>query len=314
MQAHATIQSIIEKVNNWGHWGADDELGTLNYITPEKRVRASQVVRKGVTFSLSLPFDRFGPQPPMDVRLNPQHIMLTSGSDLLAGTQPKQKGGYGYADDMVIMALQASTHWNALAHMFYDYHMYNNRHCSLVSSEGAAKNGIAVAASPIVSRAILLDFPRSFGVPWLPEDHAITIQEIERTLSRQGVAVEPGDILLFRTGHMNRFLESGDWNEYIYTNAPGPGLETLPWLHEHQVAAVASDTWGFEAVPSKTPLWLPIHAIGIVYMGLMLGENFLLEDWANDCAADGVYEAYICAGPIPFSRAVGAPVNPIVIK
>jgi kynurenine formamidase len=126
--------------------------------------------------------------------------------------------------------------------------------------------------------------------------------------------VEPGDILLFRTGHLTRFLASGDWSEYTYTNAPGPSLQVLPWLHENQVAAVASDTWGFEAVPSKTPLWLPIHAVGIVYMGLMLGENFLLDEWAADCAADGVYEAFICAGPIPFSRAVGAPVNPIVVK
>lgn len=314
MQAQATIQSIIAKVNNWGRWGDDDELGTLNYITPDKRVRASQLIQRGMTFSLSLQFERFGLQPPMDRRLNPQHFMLTSGSDLLAGTQAGQKGGYGYADDMITMALQAATHWNALAHMFHDYHMYNHRHCSLVSSVGAAKNSITVAAAPIVSRAVLLDFPRMLDMPWLPEDHAITVAEIEETLLQQGVNVEPGDILLFRTGHMARFLVDGDWNEYTYTNAPGPCLEVLPWLHEHQVAAVASDTWAFEAVPSKTPLWLPIHAVGIVYMGLMLGENFLLDEWAEDCAADKVYEALICAGPIPFSHAVGAPVNPIVVK
>src|SRR5258706_2233661 len=120
MQAHVTIQSIIEQVNNWGRWGPDDELGTLNYITPEKRIAASQLVRRGATFSLSLPLDRSGLQPPMDLRLNPQHIMLTSGSDLLAGTQAGQKDGYGYADDMIIMALQAATHWNALSHMFHN--------------------------------------------------------------------------------------------------------------------------------------------------------------------------------------------------
>jgi hypothetical protein len=89
-------------------------------------------------------------------------------------TQPGQKGGHGYADDMIIMALQAATHWNALSHMFYDYHMYNHRHCSLVNSVGAMKNSIAVAAASIVSRAIPLDFPRTLEVPWLLEDHAIT--------------------------------------------------------------------------------------------------------------------------------------------
>jgi hypothetical protein len=159
LHTHPTIQTVIEKVNNWGRWGTDDELGTLNYITQHKRVHASDLVHRGATFSLSLPFDRFGLQPPMNPRLNPQHIMLTSGSDLLAGTQPAQKGGYGYADDMIIMALQAATHWNALSHMFYDYHMYNNRSCRLVSSEGAEKNSIAITSAHIVSRAILLDFP-----------------------------------------------------------------------------------------------------------------------------------------------------------
>ncbi|HEY4384866.1 MAG TPA: cyclase family protein [Ktedonobacteraceae bacterium] len=314
MQEHASLQTVIKKVNNWGRWGSEDELGTLNYITPEKRTHATQTVQRGVTFSLSLPFDRFGLQPPNDRRLNPQHIMLTSGSDLLAGTQGGQKGGFGYADDMIIMALQASTHWNALAHMFHDYYMYNHRHCSLVNAEGAQKNSIVVAATPLVSRSVLLDFPRALGIPALPEDHAITVQEIEQTLMYQNVSVESGDILLFRTGHMARFLESGSWNEYIYTNAPGPSFDVLPWLHEHQVAAVASDTWAFEAIPSKTPLWLPIHAIGMVYMGLLIGENFLLDDLARDCADDKKYEALICAAPIPFSRAVGAPVNPIVVK
>jgi len=314
VRAHITIQAVVEKVNNWGRWGPDDELGTLNYITQEKRVDAARLVRRGTTFSLSLPFDRYGLQPPMDRRLNPQHIMLTSGSDLLAGTQPGQKKGYGYADDMIIMALQAATHWNALAHMFYDYHMYNNRHCSLVNAEGATKNSIVAAANSIVSRAVLLDFPRMLGIPWLPEDHHITIDEIESTLSLQHVEVGPGDILLFRTGHMTKFLSCGEWNEYTYTNAPGPYLEVLPWLHERQIAAVASDTWAFEVVPSKTPLRLPIHAVGIVYMGLMIGENFLLDEWASDCVRDGIYDAFICAGPIPFSRAVGAPVNPLVTK
>lgn len=314
VQEHNSIQMVIEKVSNWGFWGAEDELGTLNYITPEKRVQATRAVRSGITFSLSLPFDRFGLQPPNDRRLNPQHIMITSGSDLLAGTQGGQKGGFGYADDMIIMALQASTHWNALSHMFHDYYMYNRRHCSLVNAEGALKNSITAAAEPLVSRCVLLDFPRALNIPALPEDHSITVEEIEQTLAYQKVVVESGDILLFRTGHMARFLESENWNQYTYTNAPGPCLDVLPWLHEHQVAAVASDTWAFEAVPSKTSLWLPVHAVGIVYMGLLIGENFLLEDLASACAADKVYEALICAAPIPFSRAVGAPVNPIVVR
>jgi hypothetical protein len=98
------------------------------------------------------------------------------------------------------------------------------------------------------------------------------------------------------------------------SNAFLPAVHIALFMIIMALQAVASDTWAFEAVPSKTPLWLPVHAVGIVYMGLMLGENFLLDEWAADCAGDGVYEAFICAGPIPFSRAVGAPVNPMVVK
>src|SRR5260370_26267710 len=115
--------------------------------------------------------------------------------------------------------------------MSHDCRTDNNRHCSLVNSEGAVKNSIAVAAAPIVSRAILLDFPRALDIPWFPEDHAITIKEIEDTLPRQGVHIEPGDILLFGTGHLTRFLASRDWIHYTYTNSPTHALEVPPWVH-----------------------------------------------------------------------------------
>lgn len=308
------LDDVIEKVNNWGRFGIDDELGTLNYVTDEKRKTAAGLIRKGKTFSLAIPFDRYGPQPPRDRRLNPQHIMLASGADVQSQSQPGSKAGYGYADDMVIMALQSATHWNALAHMFHGFRMYNDRPCTLVSSEGAAKNSIAVVQDKVVSRAVLLDFPRALGLPYLPEDFRIGVDEIETTLTAQNIELEPGDILLFRTGYLSHTELSGGWEHYTYTNEPGPGIEVLPFLHEHQIAAVASDTWAFEVVPSGTSLWLPVHAIGIVYMGLLMGENFYLDEWARDCANDGVYDAFFCAPPIPFSRAVGSPVNPIVIK
>lgn len=314
MISEVELERLMAEVSNWGRWGPDDEKGTVNFITPEKRLRAAAAIRSGKTFSLSLPFHGYGPQPPEDRRLNPQHIMLESGTDLLAGVQPGQKKGYGYADDMVIMALQCATHWDGLSHVFYDYKMYNDRSCALVNATGAQKNSITAVADAIVTRAVLLDFPRALGLPWLPPDHRITVAEIEATIGREGVRIEPGDILCFRTGHMYHAHEAGGWDHYTYTNEPGPGVEVLPWLHAHDIAGVASDTWGFEVVPSGSPLWLPFHAVGIVAMGLLIGENFFLDEWARDSAEDGIYEAFLAATPIPFSRAVGAPVHPVVIK
>jgi kynurenine formamidase len=308
------IDGLIRHLSNWGRWGPDDELGTVNYITPAKRIEAAGLVRRGEVFSLAIPFDSSGPQPPGDRRLNPHHVMLQTGTDIVCGVQPNQVGGWGYADDMITMALQSATQWDSLAHQFYDYKMYNDRDCTLVSASGAEKNGIAVLSSSLVTRGVLLDLPRALDVEWLPLDHKITVAEIEKTLERQHTEVRSGDILLFRTGNMFRARQNGGWDQYTYTDEPGPGMDVLPWLHEHQVAGVASDTWAFEAIPSGASIWLPIHAVGIVHMGLLIGEIFHLDDLAADCARDGVYDFLFSAPPLPFTRAVGSPVNPMAVK
>jgi kynurenine formamidase len=148
----------------------------------------------------------------------------------------------------------------------------------------------------------------------LPTDHMINPDELERVITIEHVDIRRGDILLIRTGHMSRFLRSGNWAGFTYADEPGPGLECLPWFHERSVAGVASDTWAFEAIPSRTSIWLPVHAAGIVHMGLLIGEIFALDKLARDCASDGVYECAISAAPLPFTGAVGSPVNPIALK
>jgi kynurenine formamidase len=240
--------------------------------------------------------------------------MLQTGTDLRAGVQRNSVDGWGYADDCVEMALQAATHWDALSHAFYDYKMYNDRDCTLVGIEGAQRNSISAIASHVLTRGVLLDVPRALGLAELPRDHMITPAELERTLEAERVELRSGDALLLRTGHMAAIRRSETWEGFTYADEPGPGLSCLPWFHEHQVAAVATDTWAFEAIPSKTSIWLPVHAAGIVHMGLLIGEIFALDALAKDCAADGVYEFLFSAAPLPFTGAVGSPVNPIAVK
>ncbi len=312
----AQLDTLIRQVSNWGRWGQEDERGTVNLITPERRRHAASLVRKGAVFSLAIPFDLAGvPQLPITRRVNPHLWMLQTGTDLRAGIQGGAVDGWGYADEIFAMGTHAATHWDGLAHTFYDYKMYNDRDCTMVSVTGAARNGIAKVSGEIVARGVLLDFPRVLDVDWLELDHRISVSEIERAFEAGHVEPMAGDILVMRTGNMQRARRDGGWEDYAGTDEPGFGIEVLPWLHEHDVAGVAIDNWGFEALPSGHPtIWLPVHAVGIVHMGLLLGENFRLDELAEDCAADGVYEFLLTGLPLPLTGAVAGPVHPAAVK
>src|SRR5512140_2264102 len=305
---------MIARVSNWGRWGADDELGTVNLIAPAKRQQAAALVRRGVVFSLGLEFNSGGPYAAGDRRLNPHLGMLQTGTDIAANVQIGAIDGWGYADDMVTMALQCATHWDALGHAFYDYRMYNDRDCRLVDINGAAANSIVPVSTRLVSRGVLLDIPRALGVEYLDLDHHVTIAELDLAAEREHVAVEEGDIVLLRTGNLGRARRGGGWDRYTYTDEPGIGLDELAWVHEKRIAGMAADTWALEVRPSGTSIMRPVHAVGSVHQGLSVGENFVLDELAADCAADGVYEFLISAAPLPVTRSVSGPVHPLVIK
>src|SRR5262249_13176138 len=124
-----------------------------------------------------------------------------------------------------------------------------------------------------------------------------------------------GDALIVRTGMIRMCRDKGAWGDYAGGPAPGLSLHAAEWVHRHQVAAIATDTWGMEVQPSEIPnTYQPLHQVFIVNMGLTIGEIFDLDDLADDCAADGVYEFFFVAPPLPVTGAVGSPVNPLAIK
>jgi hypothetical protein len=219
------LDAIIRRVSNWGRWGPEDEIGTINLISERKRVEAAHVVRTGRVFSLALPLDLDGPDSGPPRRLKAHHTMLQTGSDLRAGVQPEGIGGWGYADDMVSMALHNATHWDSLAHIFDDYKMYNDRDCELVGANGAERNDIAKLSGRVVTRGVLADIPRLLGVDHLPLQHRVTVAELERALELGRAEARSGDVLLLRTGNMRRARRNGGWDDYVFSDEPGPRHE-----------------------------------------------------------------------------------------
>jgi kynurenine formamidase len=112
---------------------------------------------------------------------------------------------------------------------------------------------------------------------------------------------------------MARCIEQG-WGTYAAGRAPGLSFQTIPWTASRGVAAIAADTWGVEVRPNELPdSFQPMHIVTVVYMGLLLGEMFQLEQLADACAAEGVYEMFISAPPLPFTGSAGAPPGPVAV-
>ena len=310
-----TVREWGELYSNWGRWGDDDERGTLNFITPERVLAACALPRRGLVISCALPFDAKGPQSGLGGRHNPIHRMLATGSDALAGAQDFLPGGFNYADDAITMPLQCGTQWDALAHVFYDGRMYGGRDVRFVTSNGARANSIDRIANGVVARGVLLDLPRLTKQHWLEDGTRILPGHLDACAEAQGVAIEPGDVLLVRTGMLTRCLEQKSWKGYCGGPAPGLSVHCARWLYERELAAVATDTWGVEVIPNETQdCFQPLHMISLRNTGLLFGEIFHLDALADACAEDGRYAFLFCAPPLPITGAVGSPINPLAIK
>jgi kynurenine formamidase len=312
-----TVREWGERYSNWGRWGADDQRGTLNFITRERVLAACTLPRSGHVISCALPFDANGPQTgePGSGRHNPVHTMLADSDDVLAGKQDLLPGGFRYADDAVTMPLQCGTQWDALAHVFYDGKMYNDRDIRLVTNSGARANSIDQVKNGVIGRGVLLDVARYARLPWLDDGTRITPSDLDFCAESFGVTIERGDVVLVRTGMMARCLAQKSWQGYCGGPAPGLSVRCARWIYEREIAALATDTWGVEVRPNETPdCFQPLHMISLRNTGLLLGEIFALDELADACAEDGNYSFLFVGPPLPITGAVGSPVNPLAIK
>ncbi|MCX4533449.1 cyclase family protein [Streptomyces sp. NBC_00841] len=307
MSLPAEFHEIAKRVNNWGRWGADDEIGTLNLITDAVVRDAAATVRTGQRIPLALPLQQDGVQSGLiPGRVNPLHAMVQINQELFG------PGTVATSDDVVTLGLQAATHWDALTHASHSGKIYNGRPATTVTAHGGAEFSGIDKPPHLVSRGVLLDVARAHGVDRLPGDHAVTPEDLDAAEEFAGIRVRAGDIVLVRTGQVQVYL-AGDKHAYAYPS-PGLSIRTPEWFHARDVAAVANDTLTFEIFPAEIEdLWLGVHALDLVEMGMLQGQNWNLETLSTACAEERRYGFLLSAMPEPFVGATGTPVAPVAL-
>ncbi len=299
--------------NNWGRWGDQDQRGTANFITPDVVSAAAGLIRSGKSISLAVPLDSTGPVHP--TRPNVVHFFGYSGADWTVGTElGRVAPGFQGADDYIFMPLQGSTQWDGLAHIFSSDAMYNGFWMGNVEGvAGAKKCAISNLKDSLTSRGVLLDLPKYLGVERCEPGVPITAAQLDGCAQAQGVEVRTGDILTIRTGHVPWFYSLTDKSEFWGAGAPGLGADTVAWIHEKEIAALAVDNVAVEVEPAEEGGVYPLHARLIRDLGLTLGEIWWLEELAAECAREGRYEFFLTASPLNITGGAGTPVNPTAI-
>jgi kynurenine formamidase len=296
-------------VHNWARWGETDQRGTANLLTPERVAAAASLVRTGKRFSLALPI---GGVATPGYRSDPLHLFESTTGDKVLGEQ-----GLQYSDDYLVMNLQATTQIDALSHFGAGARLYNGYWAGVVTSHSGAKRlGIHHHADGIVGRGVVLDVARNEGSDRLPPRFAIGPEQLDATASAQGVEVGAGDIVMVRTGWLGWWMDQAAGGERPgFGDLPGVSPTCVPWLAERDVGFLATDTLAVEVVPPEEGMPpMALHVAALRDLGLLLGELFDLDALAEDCAADGVYECFVVAAPLPVVNGVGSPLNPIAIK
>jgi kynurenine formamidase len=322
----SAFTDLARRVSNWGRWGADDQLGTLNFIDAAARLRGVASVHEGNALPLGLPMSEAeGIQMGfIEGRVNPTRSMICVNNPLSPDPE-----WIASSEDVVTFAMQCATHWDGLAHVSYGAgpdggKLYNGYPASSVTEAGTTKLGIHLIGS-LVSRGLLLDVARAKGLEILDGGYPITPDDLDAACELGNLTVEPGDVLLVRTGQAAHLALPGrpglagappkrDLIAYTWP-APGLTLATTEWFHAKDVAAVATDTMVLEVYPCEDKnLYLPVHLIHLVEMGMIQGQNWFLDELADACAADGRYEFLLDATPLPFTNGLGSPVNPVALR
>ena len=286
-----TIDRWLVELSNKGRWGANDERGTLNLITPQVTAQAASLVRKGISVSLSHDYVK---QAGPGVTSPWEHEMRISESPFVSDRYS------------VVYHGGIHSHMDALCHNSYEGRLYNGFvRDEVVNQEGCARLGITNAKQGIVTRGVLIDMPRLRGVARLDPGTPIYVDDIEAWEARTGIRIRSGDVLFFRTGRWSRPDTGGA--------SSGPHVSIAPWLRARGVAMIGSD-FANEVRPTGVEgIGLPVHLLTLVTMGMPIFDNLDLERLAEVAAAEGRWEFMLVAAPLAVGGGTGSPLNPLAI-
>ena len=287
--------------DNWypSQWGADDQRGAANRITPAKVLEAKNLITKGQTYQLGRVYEAAMPM------FGTRHFSLRI---------PKVFGPTGtneavYHDEVVSGEIgQVGTQFDGLGHIGIGDLFYNgNRGSEFAKAEGLAKLGIENVGA-LATRGVLIDVAAFKGQAMLAGGYEITRADVEGALKRQNTAVRSGDAVFVHTGWGSLWVKD---NARYTANAPGIGVGAAQYLVEREVVLVGADTWAVEVVPNPdASLAFPVHQLFLPRNGIYIFENLATEDLARDSA----YEFAFFFAPLRLKGATGSPGNPLAIR
>jgi kynurenine formamidase len=311
------VDLLADAPKNWGRWGPDDQVGSLNYLTSAEVLRGVQSVRSGKVFTLMLELGNPAGEPLWPGRMPTGHFMSQDKGSYESGKTQTISGGLEYADDLLFLACHGTTHCDGLGHTWFDGQAWNG--FAAEGSKGGLEKAsvLAIAERGVVGRAILLDIARYKGLPYLPMHTQVSLADLLGAAAAQSTKIEKHDIIVIRTGIFREFYEKGA--TAFYGNFDEPGLtyekELVDWFHDMEIPVSATDILAGEQLNSVTAeAVFPIHAALSRNLGVVFIEAHWLEKWAEDCAADGKFDALYVASPLKIRGGTASPLNPVVIK
>ena len=304
------VLSYFKKFSNWGRWGAEDQLGAPNLITPAVTKRAIDLVEDGlrITMSRTVSFE-----PSADAPAPPVHFMVESGEGWASGDKISSRA-FPAATDYFGMIFHGYTvtHVDSLSHFFWEGKTYNGFPAHMVStSMGATFGSVEEAKDGMIARGVLVDVPMIRGIDWVERGEGVMIDDILAAEKRCGFKVEEGDILLVRTGQLHRRNVEGPVDRAAGSAACQASC--LPLFYERGISMLGSDTGNDVNPPQYEKVPSPIHQVSITAMGVWILDNANLEEVAEECKKRNRWEFMVSIGPLRLHNTTGSPVNPIAV-
>jgi kynurenine formamidase len=292
------VLRLFETCSNWGRWGSDDERGTLNYITPEKRAQSAALVQQGLAVSLGR--DLSTRQTPANSVPIVHRMLYVSHEDIISTHDSVDVAPHGFR----------VTHLDALGHVYFRGRIYNGRKAAdAVLSRGMTFGSVQALREGIFTRGVLLDVAKARDVDYLKPDEGVYPDDLDAAEKLAGVVVESGDAIFVRVGLGAREAVEGEENP---SSRAGLMAECVPWIHERQVAVYSGDC--IEKMPPvHAAVPMPLHMIGLVAMGLVMLDNPDVEVLAEAARTAGRSEFLLTCSPLRIPGGTGSAVNPIAV-